>query len=203
MHVLEQLTLDILSSLEAVYGLLETVDGKDVGDRDIKDIITMVNQGVSNAEVADLEEINLGAFTHISLLVHVSARARYYDRLLLDFSEYAITQELISSLDVYTRRVKLNSTTKAYANNIAKLLHMIDKKSLQLRFGNEYRYLRIFIIMILHGNFVEGGSVAEFLLAQIERSKKHAERARETDPQNRGRRESITEPDTHRVGGNI
>ena len=52
-------------------------------------------------------------------------------------------------------------------NTIIKILDELDKKQVAVRVGLAYMFLRIFIVMVLHGNLCNASIVADFIINQF------------------------------------
>lgn len=154
----------ILNDLESVYGL-KTVDtsfGKPLCNLGIKDCLTQY-QKIRKTDSRFYNEEALRSVAHLSYL---SARMRYYGKIRLDFSRYPKMGKVADTLIVFTTRCNDAAELKK-VNGVVVVLAEVDQKMAKAKFASGYRFLRLFVIMLLNGNATHASIVADFILNQF------------------------------------
>lgn len=157
----------ICDNIEETYGLNNEVDGKKLSDLTIRELVPFLNKELATAGERKIEDRNLSVWPHIGTLAHFLGRFKYYNNFSrLNFAGYPKLDELIRVLQIFLSNKTLNPTTRNEANVIASVLDYVETKELELRFERdlEYRFLRVFLILVLHSNYGEASIVADCLL---------------------------------------
>lgn len=159
---------EIIQRVENAYALTEaTPSGVKYLDLDIADIIKYVSANCTSLNRELITKRNIDAGRSIAILPYVSARLTFFDKKRLDFSHYPGMQKVAGVLLDFTSASRITEGSLASVNKIVEVLSAIDAKHVNYRGGLGYRYLRIFTIMVLYGNFCNAAVVADFLLKQF------------------------------------
>mgnify|MGYP001376056671 CR=1 FL=1 len=158
---------EVCEGLEEAYGVDSSPNSSDIG---IKMVLESVGKKYNKEDKKAILGLHAQAFPHISLLAHLSGRMDFFEYSRLDFRGYPHTSRLEDALSYFVSRKKLSSDTVSYADFVVSLLDLIDKKHLNLRYELPYRFLRMFVVMVMYGNFAEASILANFIIKQIRRS---------------------------------
>ena len=158
---------EIVVNLENVYNMNATVNGIKLQDSPIVDIVAYYNSKLKEYSNEQLNNLKKAAGTAVVPLSYLTLRMRYYNKKRLDFSKYPNMKAVAKILITLTKAGNLNSSTVREVNKIIALLEAIDRKYVKYRNALAYRYLRIFIIMFMHGNYVNAFVVADFIINQF------------------------------------
>lgn len=169
---------EVCGAVERIYGLHDKEEGKVLSDMDIRELIPLINRKVSTSSEEEIDNTNLDVFPHVGLMSHLSMRMLFTDKIRIEFSGYKHKNEIVKILKTFTSAKVLKKEGRSGANRLIQILDEIDKTELKLRFGLGYRYFRLFIVMILHSNYVEASVVSRAILSQLEGEKSNVGKAR-------------------------
>lgn len=158
---------NIISDLEGIYGLTAQINGTNLSRFDIVDIVKHVKTDLKQKDSSEIYDKNVLAGKSLVLLSYVSSRMKFFHKKRLDFSVYPHLKVIGDTLIKFTNFKTVNSDNIKLVNKIIVVLSKIDKRYVQYRYGLGYRFLRIFIIMVLYGNYVNAAVVADFILNQF------------------------------------
>ena len=134
---------EIIGQLEMLYGLGEQNElGVAYVELDIETIMEYENQLIMGLSTEDKKVRNLDAGKSIVLISYIKDRLEFYGRRKLDYSEYP------------------------RADVIAQCLLRFNKL-VSHKFGLGYRYLRMFIVFALWGNYCNASVLAKFIINQL------------------------------------
>lgn len=158
----------IVTEVEAAYQLQSGNESSvRYADLEIKDLINVLNSRVSALDKVEITNMNTKAGNSLVLLSYVSARLDYFGKKRLDYSKYPGMQCVVEVLLNFTKPERINENVLRSVNAIVELLAEIDERYINYRGGLGYRYLRLFVILILFGNYFNAAVVASFILSQL------------------------------------
>lgn len=159
---------EIADSLETVYELDKT-NQLDVcyAKLDIKTVVNYASQCASTLSKEQLYERNSESGKYVVLLTYVIMRLEFYQKYELSYENYPYVDTIAEILLKFTRIDLLTREAMQDLNKIVAILKEIDSKFVKFRFSLSYRYLRLFIVMILHKNYWNASVIAKLLLAQM------------------------------------
>lgn len=164
---------DICSEIEETLGLSEEISGKPLSESGIEVILDDFKVKLKNISESDLIELNVEIFPLISVLSHLKDRMEFYEFLRLDFSEFPKIDIISKNLPVFINKSSLakegGKRISKSMNSMVSVLDLVDRKHLDIRYSMPYRYLRLFIILVKIGSYVEAGVLSNLILDQIER----------------------------------
>lgn len=158
----------ILNDLETVYGLkrMNEEGSSKLCDLDIDECLMQLKVILASSTKEQSEERDRKALKSIVHLSYVSSRMRFYRKVRLDYSKYPNMGEISSVLVLFTQRIEdMESFRKI--NSIVVILNQIDQKTAKMRNAMGYRFLRIFVVILLSGNLSHASIVADFILNQF------------------------------------
>lgn len=153
--------IKIVSELERIYEV--PVSGL---ENDIKSVIKVMDQNAVSAPSSVISEKNTEAGKQIVLLAYITARMSYFESVRLDFSMFPAMQEVADILNLYRDRKNFNRCARRM-NEILKVLADADMHSAKARQGLGYRFLRMFVILVMYRNSCNASIVATMLLEQM------------------------------------
>lgn len=159
---------EVITNLENIYGLRETnTDGIPFVRTDIDEVLLETNKKVTVLSSTQRAERNAQAGRQSVLLHYLNHRLRFFNKIKLDFKEYPRTDEIAKILLQFLKKKTIGEDSIRDLNKIVIIMKSIDEKYVQYKMGLAYRYLRIFIVMVVHGNYCNAGIVADFILNQL------------------------------------
>lgn len=158
----------VVQSIESTYGL-DTTDskGQKISALGIAEVIEYVKQSISSMSKDDISRKNKAIAKDVILLSYLSQRIKYYDYVKLNFKKYPAIREVAKILLKFTSASRVSQDGKRQIGKLIKLLEELDKKQVKIRAGLAYKYLRIFIIMVLYGNLCNASVIADFIISQF------------------------------------
>lgn len=138
-----------------------------MANRDIKEVVAEINHRVTTEGAEIIDSRNLAASKSLVLLSYISIRLKYYNKKRLDFSKYPGMRSAVRVLINFTKQRTVNMQTMRSLNKLIELLVIIEDDYVQYRRGLAYRFIRLFIVLVLYGNFVNAAVVADFILNQL------------------------------------
>ena len=154
----------ILLSVEKVYGLDEIDPDCGVTMLEIKAITERQLSGMSKEEIIGR---NRKAAECIIPLPFISMKLKYFGYIRLSFSKYPGLQQVVDVLLKFTNKKTVTMDAYKELNRIIILLNEIDKKQIQLKAHLAYRYLRMFVILLLNNNMYCASIFADLILNQL------------------------------------
>lgn len=159
---------EILQSVEQIYGLNEVNElNLAVNKLDITDILSITQQNVKNKKSEEIYKMNEEVGKQIILLSFLMQRLQFFKKLELSFSNYPLMSEIIEILSLFLSHDTISEDAIRKLNRIVAIIETIDKKYIKFRFALGYRYVRIFIIMILYKNYINASIVASLIISQV------------------------------------
>lgn len=154
---------NVLCEAERIYGIVTS-------EKDMScDVITVIHRIDSEVVTLQADEItrrNSEVGKQMVLLSYLLFRLSYFESVRLDFSKFPAMQEIANVLSLYRERKNFGRCA-AQVNKIIKLLSEMDKSSAKLRLEMPYRYLRLFVVLVMYRNSCNASIVAELLLRQM------------------------------------
>lgn len=166
---IEQLA-KIVQEAEIAYKLNNLkVNNANYLDADIGELMSIITDDIKSLSKQEIQNRNIKAGKAIALLPFISMRLRFYNKKRLDFSHYPAMDTVAKILLTFTRADAIQKDANAIrdVNKIVQLLSEIDARFINFRGGLGYRYLRIFVILVYYGNYVNAACVADFILNQF------------------------------------
>lgn len=114
-------------------------------------------------KVVYLEQKALKSIVHLSYISH---RMKFYKKIRLDYSKYPNMGQVSEILLIFTSKITKSEELKKI-NSIIVILSQIDAKTAKMRNAMGYRFLRIFVVILLNGNISHASVIADFILNQF------------------------------------
>ena len=158
----------LLSAMENLVGLNElTPAGDTISNANISDVIQFINAKVKTLSKEELSAINVAVGKNTVLISYISGRLTFYRKLRLDYSIYPCMDVVASVLLEFRLKSSITQDSLRNLNKIVCILAEIDAHYLNYRFSLSYRFLRIFLIMIVYCNYCNASIIASFILEQL------------------------------------
>ncbi len=152
----------ILSEIESTYDIFEDRQHLD----DMRSVIRRVDSQVVAMSSEDIMQQNMEVGKQIVMLSYLCFRLSYFKCVRLDYSKFPVMQEIVDVLDLYRDKQNFNRAVRQ-VNKIIKVLVELDSISAKARAGLGYRFLRIFVVMVMYRNSCNAAIIAEFIIQQI------------------------------------
>lgn len=153
---------EIAQSIESTYGITEIAKAAS----DIASIINGVDKLVLSLDAKEIASRNEEVGKSIVLLSYLSFRLEYFESVRLDFGNFPVMQEVAEILDLFQNKKNFNRCA-VQINKVIQVLDAVDSKSMKARSGLGYRYLRIFVVLVMYRSSCNAAVVAQFILKQL------------------------------------
>lgn len=154
----------VLLSVEKVYGIDKLDPDCSVTMLEIKSVI---EQQLKRMTKEDIVARNKKAGEQIVPLPFISMKMKYFGYVRLSYSKYPGMTQIVSVLLKFTNKDTVSTEAYKELNRIVVLLNEIDKKQIQLKTHLAYRYLRMFVILLLNNNTYCAAIFADLILNQL------------------------------------
>lgn len=153
----------ILCETERIYGIAR--NEKELSE-EIISIIKRIDSEVLSLSSEEILKRNTEVGKQMVLLSYLLFRLSYFESVRLEFGQFPALADIAEVLDLYREKKNFNKCARK-VNMIIKLLSEMDKTSAKIRLGMPYRYLRLFVVLVMYHNSCNASIVAELLLRQM------------------------------------
>lgn len=153
---------EIAQAIEKAYGISDALKNAS----DIASVISTVNNVVLSLDAKALAARNEEVGKSVVLISYLSCRLKYFESVRLDYGNFPMLREVAEILDKFQDKKNFNKCI-AQLNKIIQVLDALDTKSVKARSGLGYRYLRIFVVLVMYRSSCNAAIVASFILSQI------------------------------------
>lgn len=167
---------DAADEIERIYGIRQVISE---GNSDISSIIRYVNPQVGSLGKEEIADRNIEAGKQIVLVSYLCFRFEFFRISRMDFNPFPAVDEIGRILGLFVYRDNYVNTNMKLINRIIKCMSKVDEKSTKVRYGLSYRYLRIFIILVMFNSSCNASIVANLLLQQMTLQNELERRSRE------------------------
>lgn len=169
-----QLLAKEILKLEACYGLSNViVDDAGVKhvlrDMDIGYVVSYLKGKAADLSRDELMEVNTNANKSIIIIAFLSQRLRYNNAVILDFKMYPKLKFVATLLFKFTNKKTVDTSSIKSLNALIELLAQIDELYIKARGCMSYKYLRMFILLILFDSYDSAGVLAELIISQLKK----------------------------------
>lgn len=159
---------EIIVELEKLYGLEETNElGVRYLELDIDSVMSYENNLVMAASVEDKKRKNSEAGKYVVLIAYMKDRLEFYGKKKLNYSDYPRIDTVAECLLNFVDKETVSSQALNNLNKVIFVLQGVDKRFVQHKFGLGYRFIRLFLIMVLWENYCNASILARFIIDQI------------------------------------
>lgn len=159
---------ETVTGLEELYGLMQNnADGIPYMRMDIEDVMEYVNSTVSGMPDTQRVAKNTQAGRSVVLLCYLNHRLKYFGKSRLDYSAYPRADVIAEVLRDFLKKVDVTEVSVRNMNKLITILASIDKSFAQHKMGLAYKYLRLFVIMVVYGNYGNAGVLADLIINQL------------------------------------
>lgn len=155
---------EILHRLESIYSIDKLDPKNNLEMFALKNKLQEKIKGMSKEEAASL---NKKAGEEIVLLSYISSKLKYYGYVKLSYHQYPALDVVIPTLIKFTKIDSVNRESFKELKSIIVLLNEIDKTQIALRKHLAYRYMRLFLVLVLHKNLHGAAVIADLILNQM------------------------------------
>lgn len=165
----------ICTQVEQVYGLRGS---DELGELSFRKLVPALQPKIAEYNPVQLEKLNTRISDSMFKLSYLTARSRFLGSKNLSFDKLPKLSEVREALACFSEKKHLNKESRKKSNAVAAIIAYIDDMAItnnpdpyfnDLRYnGLEYRYLRMFILVVLHHGYLEASIVAQYLLLQME-----------------------------------
>ena len=160
---------EVIQRVEEVYELhSNSVGGVPIAKQEITSVMAWCTDFVKTQDRTLIAGKNREAGSAIALLPYVLRRLCFFNKKRLDYSRYPAMDQVASVLLKFTKADTVTGSSVNEINKIVQLLSEIDKKYPNFRGGLGYKFLRLFVLLVTFGNYVNASVVADLILRQFE-----------------------------------
>lgn len=157
----------IATAMEEVCGLGIERDGVPVRQLRAEDVMQFCNDNNAKLPRQALKDLNVSVSRQAVKLAYTTSRMHYFNRKKLDFSNIPCLMEIAQTLMFFTQKQELTKEQLVQLDKIIMILSEIDQKDKEQKSTLVYRYLRLFLLLIIYGCYCNAGIVADLLLRQM------------------------------------
>lgn len=159
---------EIADSIEEIYQLKQQNQlGVSYNKLGISTVIDYVRKQAEGMDSAQLGEYNLQVGRYTVLLAYLMERLSFFQKYEFSFESYPYLDIIADILIQFVRRNTITSDSLRQVNKIIEIMQDIDTKYVKFRFSLSYRYLRLFVLLILYRNYLNASIIAKMLLGQM------------------------------------
>ena len=149
-----------IGSLEEIYGVLS------VKETDIVSVVKGIDNIIMNSDAEDIAVRNAEAGKQIVMVSYVFFRLGYFESVRLFYDLFPAMDRVLEILDLFRDKRKFNKSVRQL-NQIIGVLAEVDSTSSKGRWGLGYRYLRIFVILVMYKSSCNASVIANFIIQQV------------------------------------
>ena len=149
-----------IGSLEEIYGVLS------VKETDIVSVVKGIDNIIMNSDAEDIAVRNAEAGKQIVMVSYVFFRLGYFESVRLFYDLFPAMDRVLEILDLFRDKRKFNKSVRQL-NQIIGVLAEVDSTSAKRRWGLGYRYLRIFVILVMYKSSCNASVIANFIIQQV------------------------------------
>lgn len=155
----------VLVSLEACYGLKG--NGRDSRSLSMLEVKAIIDNDLKSMSKDDIISRNEKATKDIILLSYLMQNMEFYNLAKLDFSHYVGLKECARILLRFTKNSTITTNDVKDVSRIMRMLDALEKKQANIKNGLAYRYLRMFVILVMNNSLCNASIVATLILKQF------------------------------------
>ena len=157
----------IASSIEEACGLNLVGDqGIPIHNLQIDDVVQFCDNN-SRLPKQALKDLNVTISRQIVKLAYANARMNYFKKKKLDFSMIPCLSVVADALMCFTVKSVISNEQLIYVDKVIVILTEVVAKDKTAKNMLSYRFIRIFILLIIYGCNCSAGILADFLLHQM------------------------------------
>lgn len=154
----------ILKGLEEIYSV------KEIDPRNTMHFVELkknLELQLKSMDKKDIEKRNKDAGEKIVLLTYIIAKMKFYGYVRLTYNSYPSLAKIVPALVKFTQKSTITPEAYKEVTKIVILINEIDKRQVQLKTQLSYRYLRMFVILIINRNLAAAAVFADLILNQM------------------------------------
>lgn len=155
---------NILKGLEEVYGI-KTLDPKNT--MLFVDLKKSLETQLKTMDKKAIRKRNKKACEKIVLLSYIVTKMRFYGYVRLTYNSYPSLDKVIPTILKFTQKSTITPEAYKELTKVIILINEIDKRQIQLKTQLSYRYLRMFLILVINRELAGASIVADFILNQM------------------------------------
>lgn len=153
---------------KAVIGLEEVYNITEIKDKPILEVFNKVVKDLSKTNKVLRNSKNVQSSSYVGHIQIIGNTLEYFRVSKVNFQAVTNLQTLVNTLQLYLHDTKDIAGRNKKLNAILVLIQEMESTTLNYHSKNAYRLLRIFCIMEMYGNYIEGSVIARFILVQVQ-----------------------------------
>lgn len=153
---------------KSVIGLEEVYNITEVKDKSILEVFNKVVKDLNTTNKVLRNSKNVQSSSYVGHIQIIGNTLEYFRVAKVNFQAVTNLQTLVNTLQLYLHDAKDVANRNKKLNAILVLIQEMESTTLNYHSKNAYRLLRIFCIMEMYGNYIEGSVIARFIIVQIQ-----------------------------------
>lgn len=152
-----------IKKIEKIYGIRSS--DNPTGERGILEVKDLITNLIEQSSVVDLQSKQIEIMNEIVVLAYTQSELEFRGVKALRFSKLPGLQEYISLIAQFTK-IETAEKARVDISKLISLLNEIDINFVDVRRLVIYRYLRIFVVLVMLNNLTGASVIARLILCQ-------------------------------------
>ncbi len=158
----------VADEIEKLCGLtLTNDDGIQIKELDMDDVVAYCDKSCAQLPPKAVSDLNVGVGRQVVKVAYINNRLHFYGKKKLDFSQIPCMTDVARTLIGFTEKKSLCEKSLVDLNKLVLVLSEVDRKDRVLKNALSYRYLRIFLLLMVYGCSCNASVIANFILEQL------------------------------------
>lgn len=115
----------------------------------------------------EIIEVSTKCATYITTLTYISERANFKRISVLEFGAHGRIDLLVELLAPFQKRENISYYVKENIKNIMLYLEVLEKNNIKFINSLSYRFIRLFVVFTMIGDYTHAGILAKFIIEQV------------------------------------
>lgn len=115
----------------------------------------------------ELIDVSTKCATYITTLTYISERANFKRISVLEFGAHGRIDLLVELLAPFQKRENISYYVKENIKNILLYLEVLEKNNIRFINSLSYRFIRLFVVFTMIGDYTHAGIIAKFIIEQV------------------------------------
>ena len=158
----------VVQNLENVCGLnMKNSSGVEYRSLTVPEILEFCIETCASVPPQSLKELSKIAGKQTAKVTVINSRLSYYGKRKLNFEGYPLLSDIAKTLLKCTSKALTGTLKNTELQRMVTILSEIEKKDTTIKNTLSFRYLRVFLCLILYQSFYNAGVISDFLIKQM------------------------------------
>lgn len=159
---------EIILGVEKILWLDETNDiGLVYAQADLVPVLSHVKERSSAMAAIERSSIMKRITSTLDPLYKITSVLQFKTTHKLNYADYASMDVVKDILIMFTIESEIKQSSVSACNAIADVLHDIDSTRPNYKNSLSYKYLRVFLLLVIMSDFINASCIATFILTQL------------------------------------